>query len=51
MIDEAQSLSSELLEEIRLLANSETATEKLLPLVLAGQPELRERLNEPGCAS
>ena len=48
VIDEAQCLSSELLEEIRLLANSETATEKLLPLVLAGQPELRERLNEPG---
>ena len=48
MIDEAQSLSGELLEEIRLLANSETATEKLLPLVLAGQPELKDRLNEPG---
>jgi general secretion pathway protein A len=48
VIDEAQSLSNELLEEIRLLANSETATEKLLPLVLAGQPELRDRLNEPG---
>jgi type II secretory pathway predicted ATPase ExeA len=46
MIDEAQSLSYELLEEIRLLANSETPTEKLLPLVLAGQPELRDRLNE-----
>src|SRR6266851_2811364 len=39
VVDEAQSLSRELLEEIRLLANSETATEKLLPLVLAGQPE------------
>jgi general secretion pathway protein A len=48
LIDEAQSLSAELLEEIRLLANSETATEKLLPLVLAGQPELRDRLNETG---
>jgi type II secretory pathway predicted ATPase ExeA len=48
VIDEAQSLSGELLEEIRLLANIETATEKLLPLVLAGQPELRNRLNEPG---
>ena len=34
----------ELLEEIRLLANIETATEKLLPLVLAGQPELAARL-------
>ena len=47
VIDEAQSLSADLLEEIRLLANIETATEKLLPLVLAGQPELRERLNQP----
>jgi general secretion pathway protein A len=47
-IDEAQAMSSELLEEIRLLANSETSTEKLLPVVLAGQPELRQRLNEPG---
>jgi general secretion pathway protein A len=48
VIDEAQTLSGALLEEIRLLANIETPTEKLLPLVLAGQPELRERLNEPG---
>jgi len=47
VIDEAQSLSSELLEEIRLLANIETTTQKLLPLVIAGQPELRDRLNEP----
>jgi len=46
LIDEAQSLSDELLEEIRLLANIETGTEKLLPLVLVGQPELRDRLNE-----
>jgi general secretion pathway protein A len=48
VVDEAQSLSGDLLEEIRLLANIETVTEKLLPLVLAGQPELRDRLNEPG---
>jgi general secretion pathway protein A len=48
VIDEAQSLSAVLLEEIRLLANIETPFEKLLPLVLAGQPELRDRLNEPG---
>src|SRR5580704_16836040 len=48
VIDEAQSLSAELLEEIRLLANDETLTEQLLPLVLTGQPELRDRLNEPG---
>jgi general secretion pathway protein A len=47
VVDEAQSLSLELLEEIRLLANSETATDKLLPVVLAGQPELSDRLNEP----
>ena len=47
VIDEAQSLSLELLEEVRLLANIETATEKLLPLVLAGQPELAVRLNDP----
>lgn len=45
VVDEAQSLSLELLEEIRLLANIETDNEKLLPLVLAGQPELSVRLN------
>ena len=44
VIDEAQSLSVELLEEIRLLANIETPTTKLLPLILAGQPELADRL-------
>ena len=48
VVDEAQSLSVELLEELRLLANVETSTEKLLPLVLAGQPELRTRLNDSG---
>src|SRR3954469_21100977 len=47
VIDEAQSLSFELLEEVRLLANIETPTEKLLPVVLSGQPELAERLNDP----
>ena len=47
VIDEAQRLSMELLEEVRLLANIETATEKLLPLVLAGQPELGDRLEDP----
>jgi general secretion pathway protein A len=45
IVDEAQCLSHELFEEIRLLANIETPNEKLLPLVLAGQPELGERLN------
>jgi type II secretory pathway predicted ATPase ExeA len=48
VVDEAQRMSDELLEEVRLLANIETATEKLLPLVLAGQPELSDRLNETG---
>jgi general secretion pathway protein A len=47
VVDEAQSLSVELLEEVRLLANIETTTQKLLPLVLAGQPELADRLNDP----
>jgi general secretion pathway protein A len=47
IIDEAQSLPHELLEEIRLLANIETVQDKLLPIVLAGQPELAERLNHP----
>jgi general secretion pathway protein A len=47
VVDEAQSLSQDLLEEIRLLANMETPDEKLLPLVLAGQPEFAVRLNEP----
>jgi type II secretory pathway predicted ATPase ExeA len=47
VVDEAQGLSDELLEEIRLLANIEVPTAKLLPLVLAGQPKLAERLNLP----
>lgn len=47
VVDEAQSLSNELLEEIRLLSNIETTTEKLLVLILAGQPELADRLNDP----
>jgi type II secretory pathway predicted ATPase ExeA len=47
IIDEAQNLSNEVLEEIRLLTNLETATEKLLQIVLAGQPELEEKLRQP----
>jgi general secretion pathway protein A len=47
IVDEAQSLSPELLEEIRLLANIETNDEKLMSLILAGQPELALRLNTP----
>jgi general secretion pathway protein A len=42
IVDEAQNLSSEVLEEIRLLTNLETSTEKLLQIVLTGQPELEE---------
>ena len=50
IIDEAQSLPYELLEEVRLLANIETSTVKLLNLVLVGQPELADRLNEQSLA-
>jgi general secretion pathway protein A len=46
IVDEAQSLPLDLLEEVRLLANTETNEQKLLPVILAGQPELAERLNE-----
>jgi general secretion pathway protein A len=48
VVDEAQSLSTELLEEIRLLANMETVAAKLLPLVLVGQPDLGIRLEDRG---
>lgn len=47
IVDEAQSVPLHLLEEIRLLANIESDTEKLLPVLLVGQPELATRLNEP----
>ena len=46
IIDEAQGLPHDLMEEVRLLANMESATTRLLPLVLAGQSELTTRLNE-----
>lgn len=46
IVDEAQSLPHELLEEIRLLGNIETTTTKLLNIVLCGQPELADRLND-----
>ena len=46
IIDEAQSMPHELLEEIRLLGNIETSTSKLLNIVLCGQSELTGRLNE-----
>jgi type II secretory pathway predicted ATPase ExeA len=47
IIDEAQNLSTEVLERVRLLSNFETRQDKLLQIVLVGQPELSNRLNEP----
>lgn len=47
LIDEAQLLSAEVLEQIRLLTNLETTTEKLLQIVLVGQPELNTLLAQP----
>jgi len=47
IVDEAQNLSDEVLEEIRLLTNLETASEKLLQIVLVGQPELDLKLRQP----
>jgi general secretion pathway protein A len=47
VVDEAQNLSWELLEEIRLLTNLETSSEKLLQIVLSGQSELEEKLRHP----
>lgn len=44
IIDEAQTLSDEALEELRLLSNFDTATTKLVQVVLVGQPELRQRV-------
>jgi general secretion pathway protein A len=46
LIDEAQDLDSELLEQVRLLSNLETDQRKLLQIVLIGQPELRDMLEE-----
>jgi general secretion pathway protein A len=47
IVDEAQGLSSHVLEEIRLLSNFESNTAKQLQIVLTGQPELRDVLNNP----
>lgn len=47
IIDEAQNLTEELLEQVRLLSNIEMDDRKLLQIVLLGQPELRDRLNSP----
>jgi general secretion pathway protein A len=47
IVDEAQNLTFPVLEEIRLLTNLETSTEKLLQIVLSGQPELEDKLKLP----
>jgi general secretion pathway protein A len=47
IIDEAQNLSPELLEQVRLISNLETDTDKLIQIVLAGQPELGRHLERP----
>lgn len=47
IVDEAQNLSPEMLEEIRLLSNLETPTSKLIQIMLVGQPELNELLRRP----
>ena len=50
IIDEAQNLSADVLEQLRLLTNLETDTRKLLQIILIGQPELRDRLAQPDMA-
>jgi general secretion pathway protein A len=47
IVDEAQNLTEEVLEEIRMLTNLETFTEKLLQIILVGQPELEQKLKQP----
>jgi len=47
IIDEAQNLSVPTLEAVRLLSNFETSSQKLMQILLVGQPELREKLNGP----
>ena len=47
IVDEAQNLSPEMLEEIRLLSNLETPTSKLIQIMLVGQPELKDLLARP----
>lgn len=47
IVDEAQNLDREVLEQLRLLSNLETETEKLLQIILLGQPELRDVLDRP----
>src|SRR5207249_4249079 len=50
IVDEAQSLDTSVLETLRLLSNFETPTEKLLQIILAGQPQLAQRLATPELA-
>jgi general secretion pathway protein A len=50
VVDEAQALAPDVLEQLRLLSNLETATEKLLKIVLVGQPQLRTLLLDPELA-
>ena len=47
IVGEAQNLSNRVLEEVRMLSGIETAKEKTLRIILAGQPELNEKLNSP----
>ena len=47
IVDEAQNLSTEMLEEIRLLSNLETPTSKLIQIMLVGQPELQDLVDQP----
>jgi len=47
IIDEAQNLSNKILEEIRMLSNLETDKEKLIQIILVGQPELKAKLSSP----
>ncbi|MCL2648412.1 MAG: AAA family ATPase [Phycisphaerales bacterium] len=47
IIDEAQNLSDKVLEELRMLSNLETSCEKLIQIVLVGQPELRDKVSQP----
>ncbi len=47
IVDEAQNLSTDVLEEIRMLTNLETSTEKLLQIILCGQPELESKMKDP----
>ena len=50
LIDEAQNLSNRTLEEIRMISNLETETEKLIQIILMGQPELRRKIEAPELA-